>query len=58
VTDREKIIEVLRELAPNHDVVRVWGRLEGAHPYLAEEGNAWAADVEDLADLIVARLAE
>ena len=53
MTRKDRIIEVLQNLAPNHPVTRVWGRLEGSTPEQAAEGNAWAADVEDLANLII-----
>lgn len=54
--ERECITEVLRGIAPDHPIGRVWGRFEDATPEQAAEGNAWAADPEDLADLIVAAL--
>lgn len=56
-TDRERIIDALRNLAPGHPIGRIWGRLEGATPEQAQEGNAWAADPEDVADLILTALA-
>lgn len=49
--DRDRIIDALRTLATGHTVTRVWGRLEGATPEQAQEGNAWATDVEDIADI-------
>ncbi|MCZ7413067.1 hypothetical protein [Streptomyces sp. WMMC897] len=52
-TDRQRIIEALRDLAPGHPVTRVWGRLDGSTPQHGHEGNAWAADVEDIADLVL-----
>ena len=52
-TDRDRIIDALRGIASEHPVTRVWGRLEGATPEQAQEGNAWAADVEDIADLVL-----
>ncbi|MER5892289.1 hypothetical protein [Streptomyces sp. NPDC001876] len=55
-TDRERIIEALRTLAPGHPVSRIWGRGEWATPDDAQEGNAWAADVEDVADLVLRAL--
>ncbi|MFD8937312.1 hypothetical protein ACFV0R_19020 [Streptomyces sp. NPDC059578] len=51
--DRERIITALRNIAPTHPVTRVWGRLETATPEQAAEGNGWAADIEDLADIIL-----
>ncbi|MFD8797219.1 hypothetical protein [Streptomyces atroolivaceus] len=56
-TDRERIAETLRNLAPGHAVGRIWGRREGATPEEAQEGNVWAADVDDIATLIAAVLA-
>ena len=53
---REAITEALRHLAPGHQVVRIWGRLPGATPEQGQEGNAWATDVEDIADLAVAAM--
>jgi hypothetical protein len=52
-TDRQRIIEALRGLAPGHPVTRIWGRMEGTTPEQAQEGNAWAADIEDIADLVL-----
>jgi hypothetical protein len=52
-TDRDRIIEALRGIAPKHPVTRVWGRFDGATPEQAQEGNAWAADIEDLADIVL-----
>lgn len=57
-TDRDRIIDTLRNLAPGHPVSRIWGRRQDATPDDAQEGNVWAADVEDIATLIVAVLAE
>lgn len=56
-TERECIVEVLRTVAPGHDIGRIWGRFADATRYQAHEGNAWAADPEDLADLILEGLA-
>jgi hypothetical protein len=50
---RQRIIEVLAHLASGHRVTRVWGRLADATPEQAQEGNAWAADVDDVADLVL-----
>jgi hypothetical protein len=50
---RQAIADALRDLAPGHRVTRIWGRLDGATPEQGQEGNAWAADVEDLADLAI-----
>lgn len=52
-TDRDRIVDALRTLAQGHAVTRVWGRMDGSTPEQAQEGNAWAADVEDLADLVL-----
>lgn len=52
-TDRQRIIDALRGIAPGHPVTRIWGRLDGAPPEQAQEGNAWAADVEDIADIVL-----
>lgn len=52
-TDRDAIAEALRTIAPGRTVTRIWGRIEGATPEQAQEGNAWAADPEDIADLIL-----
>lgn len=57
-TERECIVEVLRTIAPGHAIGRIWGRFEGATAHQAHEGNAWAADPEDVADLILKALAE
>jgi hypothetical protein len=54
--EREAIVRVLRTITPDHPVGRIWGRFQDATPEQAAEGNAWAADPEDLADLIVAEL--
>ncbi len=54
--DRERITDALRNLAPGHPVTRVWGRFQDATPTQAQEGNAWAADVEDIADLVLRTL--
>jgi lysophospholipase L1-like esterase len=51
--DRSRIIDALRTLATGHTVTRVWGRFDHATPEQAQEGNAWAADVEDIADLVL-----
>jgi hypothetical protein len=48
---RQVIADALRNLAPGHPAVRIWGRL--APPEQAQEGNAWAADPEDIADLML-----
>jgi hypothetical protein len=56
LTDRERVIAALRDLAPGHRVGRIWGRFHDATPEQAQEGNAWAADVEDIADLVVRAL--
>jgi hypothetical protein len=50
---RKLIADALRDLAPGHPAVRIWGRMAGATPEQAQEGNAWAADPEDIADLVV-----
>ena len=55
-TDRDRIINALRHLAPKHPVTRVWGHYEHATPDDAQEGNAWAADVEDIADVVLRTL--
>lgn len=51
--DREKALQALREIAPALQVTRIWGRMEGATPDQAQEGNAWAADPEDIVDIIL-----
>ncbi|MET4925477.1 hypothetical protein P3L51_24510 [Streptomyces sp. PSRA5] len=56
-TDRERIADTLRNIAPGHPVGRIWGRRDGAAPDEAQEGNVWAADVDDIATLIAAVLA-
>lgn len=50
---RQAIARALRDLAPGHTAVRIWGRLDGATPGQAQEGNAWAASPEDIADLVL-----
>jgi hypothetical protein len=50
---RDEITRELRDLAPGHPAVRVWGRLAGATSEQGAEGNAWAADPADLADVAV-----
>jgi hypothetical protein len=50
---RQTIISALRDLAPQCPVGRIWGRLADATPEQAQEGNAWAADPEDIADLLL-----
>lgn len=50
---RKRIIDALRDLAPGHPASRIWGRLDGASPEQGQEGNAWAADPEDIADLLI-----
>ncbi|MDX5564141.1 hypothetical protein PYK79_13395 [Streptomyces sp. ID05-04B] len=50
------IASMLRSIAPGHTVTRIWGRIEGATPEQAQEGNAWAADPEDIAELIMLEL--
>jgi hypothetical protein len=45
---RQRIAAALRNLAPGHPAVRI-----GAVPEQAQEGNAWAADPEDLAELLL-----
>lgn len=50
------ISDLLRGIAPGHTVTRIWGRTEGATPEQAQEGNAWAADPEDIAKLVVLEL--
>ncbi|MEV4863256.1 hypothetical protein [Streptomyces ossamyceticus] len=55
-SDRDRIIDALRHLAPGHPVTRVWGRFEHATAEQAQEGNAWAADVEDIADIVLRTL--
>lgn len=57
-TVRQVAADALRNLAPAHPAVRIWGRLEGATPHHAEEGNAWAADPDDVADLLLATIAD
>ncbi|WP_328860899.1 hypothetical protein [Streptomyces sp. NBC_00306] len=56
-TDRERIADALRYLAPGHPTGRIWGRRQGATPDEAQEGNVWAADVDDLATILAAVLA-
>lgn len=56
MTDRERIINALRNIAPGHPTGRIWGRSRDATPLQAQEGNVWAGDVEDLADLILSAL--
>jgi hypothetical protein len=51
--DRQLIIDALANLAPGHPAVRIWGRLAAATPSQGQEGNAWAADPEDIADLVL-----
>lgn len=55
-TDRERIIEALRTIAPGWPTGRIWGRRADATPEEAQEGNIWAADVEDIADLVLAAI--
>ncbi|MFF1297936.1 MULTISPECIES: hypothetical protein [unclassified Streptomyces] len=50
---RQHAINALHGIAPDHPAVRLWGRLEGSTPEQAAEGNAWAADPEDIVDLIL-----
>lgn len=57
-TDREHIVAALRTVAPGHPTGRIWGRRVDATPEEALEGNVWAADVEDIADLVLAALAQ
>ena len=52
-TTRQRIADALRSLAPGQPVLRVWGRTESATPEQAQEGNAWAADVDDLAGIVL-----
>jgi hypothetical protein len=54
--ERECIIKVLRHIAPSEPTGRIWGRKQSADGRQGREGNLWAADPEDLADLIVAEL--
>lgn len=56
MTDRDKIIEALRNVAPNFPVNRIWGRTVGSDPDQGWEGNSWAADVDDVADIILTAL--
>lgn len=56
-TDRERVIATLRTVASGHDTTRIWGRLEDADPDEGLDGNAWSADVGDIADLVLAALA-
>lgn len=56
MTDRERIIDLLRNIAPGHPVGRIWGRRADATADEAQEGNVWAADVEDIATLVLAVL--
>jgi hypothetical protein len=55
-TDRDRVIDALREIAPGRPTGRVWGRLETARPDQAQEGNAWAGSVEDIADIVLAAI--
>jgi hypothetical protein len=55
---RTRIIDALREIAPGHPTGRIWGRLQGATPDQAQEGNAWAGELGDVADIVLAALAQ
>jgi hypothetical protein len=50
---RQRITDELRFLAPGCTVGRIWGRHQGASRYEADAGNAWAADPEDIADIVL-----
>lgn len=54
----QRITDLLRGLAPGQPVTRIWGRRSGATAKQGQEGNAWAADPEDIADLVVRALTE
>lgn len=50
---RQIVAHALRNLAPTVPASRIWGRLEGATPEQAADGNAWAADPDDIANLVL-----
>ncbi len=52
-TDREKALKALEAITPALPVTRIWGRVEGATAEQAAEGNAWAADPEDIVDIVL-----
>jgi hypothetical protein len=55
---RKQIVEILTNLAPGRPTGRIWGRAVGAGPNTGCQDNVWAADPEDLADLILLALEE
>lgn len=57
-TMRRSITALLRGLAPEHPVTRIWGRREGATAEQGSDGNAWAADSKDIAELVVTALTQ
>ncbi|MFF8034905.1 hypothetical protein [Streptomyces sp. NPDC016626] len=58
LTIRQAATDALRNLAPDHPTVRIWGRLEGSAPEHAQEGNSWAADPQDVADVVLAAITD
>lgn len=48
-----EMAQALTDISPGHKTARIWGRWEQATSSQGHEGNVWAADVEDIADLMV-----
>jgi hypothetical protein len=53
---KERIVRSLRDIAPGHVTTRIWGRGSWATADEAQPGNAWAANLEDVADVILGAL--
>lgn len=50
---KTRFSSALRHLAPGHPATRIWGRTADATADVASGGNAWAADPDDIADLLI-----
>lgn len=47
--------KTLRDIAPGHPAVRIWGRGDGHDTSsLVVEGNVWAGDPDDIAKIVLA----
>ncbi|MFF7198224.1 hypothetical protein ACFZAM_31510 [Streptomyces sp. NPDC008079] len=45
--------DALRTISPKYSTDRIWGRLPGVSDDVGQPGNVWAADPEDIADIMI-----
>lgn len=49
----QDMANALRTISPKHETGRIWGRWHQSTPEQGQAGNIWAADPEDLAEILL-----